>query len=76
MPLETVEPSSICLVKNHLPHIVWNHRWEYDKQPEVFFDALLRLKNAGYSFKLHVLGQSFRKVPACFAQAKLDFSGQ
>ncbi len=76
VPLETVEASSNDFIKNKIPHILWNHRWEYDKQPEVFFDALLKLKNAGFLFKLHVLGQSFRNVPACFAQAKLDFADE
>jgi len=50
--------------------IVWNHRWEYDKQPQVFFDAMLLLKKQGIQFQLHVLGQSFRQVPACFEKAR------
>lgn len=58
------------------PHIVWNHRWEYDKQPQVFFEALKKLLKAGFSFRLSVLGQSFREVPDCFAQAKNDFAAQ
>lgn len=53
-----------------VPEIVWNHRWEYDKQPEVFFSALYVLQQAGVPFKLHVLGQSFRKIPQCFVEAK------
>ena len=58
---------------NRPAHIVWNHRWEYDKQPQVFFDALKELKEEGYSFRLHILGQSFRNQPACFEQAKEYF---
>lgn len=50
--------------------IVWNHRWEYDKQPEVFFKAMEKLQAAGVDFRLHVMGQSFRAVPDCFAGAK------
>lgn len=50
--------------------IVWNHRWEYDKQPEVFFACMYRLSEQGVPFRLHVLGQSFRSVPDCFADAK------
>jgi len=61
--------------KAHLPknkpiQVVWNHRWEYDKQPEVLFNALELLKADGIDFKLHVLGQSFRKIPDCFSSAK------
>lgn len=50
--------------------IVWNHRWEYDKQPEVFFDAMHLLKEKGIGFRLHVLGQSFRQKPICFEKAR------
>ena len=57
-------------------HIVWNHRWEYDKQPQVFFDALKELKEKGYSFRLHILGQSFRNQPDCFEQAKEHFTDE
>ncbi|MBT8448577.1 MAG: DUF3524 domain-containing protein [Gammaproteobacteria bacterium] len=56
--------------------IVWNHRWEFDKQPEVFFAALSQLKNAGYAFKLHILGQSFRKQPDIFLQASEEFTNE
>ncbi len=46
--------------------IVWNHRWEYDKAPDRMFDALLELQEAGESFKVHVIGQSFRRQPPEF----------
>lgn len=36
--------------------IVWNHRWEYDKAPEVFADAMLRLAAEGVGFRLALLG--------------------
>lgn len=52
--------------------IVWNHRWEYDKNPEDFFAACRQLKAEGVTFELAVLGQSFREQPAVFAQAKID----
>lgn len=52
------------------PLILWNHRWEYDKDPEAFFGALYRLADQGVGFRLAVLGESFGRVPAVFAQAK------
>ena len=46
--------------------VVWNHRWEYDKAPERLFDALLKLHEAGEDFRVHVIGQQFRKQPPVF----------
>ncbi|MCP4413169.1 MAG: DUF3524 domain-containing protein [Gammaproteobacteria bacterium] len=56
--------------------IVWNHRWEYDKQPDVFFNAMKQLKQEGVSFKLHILGQSFRNQPECFTEAEQSLSDE
>lgn len=36
--------------------ILWNHRWEYDKAPEVFAAAILGLAEAGVEFRLALLG--------------------
>lgn len=37
--------------------ILWNHRWEYDKAPEVFAEALVKLHHRGVEFELALLGQ-------------------
>jgi len=52
------------------PLILWNHRWEYDKNPEDFFQALFVLQEQGIAFRLAVLGESFRERPAIFQQAR------
>lgn len=52
------------------PLIVWNHRWEYDKQPELFFKVLTQLKKKGISFSLALLGERYELYPAVFDQAK------
>lgn len=54
--------------------IVWNHRWEYDKNPEAFFEACRYLKEWKVDFKLIVMGQQFRKQPDIFTKAKAEFS--
>ncbi len=51
------------------PLIVWNHRWEYDKAPAVFFDALETLAEGGLDFRLALLGERYRNVPDAFAKA-------
>ncbi|MFT5698235.1 MAG: glycosyltransferase involved in cell wall biosynthesis [Desulforhopalus sp.] len=58
------------------PTIVWNHRWEHDKNPEEFFFALQSLKKQKMQFHLIVLGQSFRQSPDCFERAKEEFSDE
>jgi glycosyltransferase involved in cell wall biosynthesis len=50
--------------------VLWNHRWEYDKNPEQFFNALFQIADRGIDFKLIVLGESYEKRPAIFDAAK------
>jgi len=50
--------------------ILWNHRWEYDKNPELFFSTLFQLKKEGKNFSLIVAGESTTKYPNIFDKAK------
>lgn len=52
------------------PLIVWNHRWEFDKGPEAFFDALDAALSEGREFWLALLGENFQKVPQPFLAAR------
>jgi glycosyltransferase involved in cell wall biosynthesis len=57
------------------PLILWNHRWEYDKDPGTFFRAIYRLadeadRSVGPDFELILLGESFRNWPAEFLEAR------
>ncbi|MBK23199.1 MAG: glycosyl transferase family 1 [Halobacteriovorax sp.] len=52
------------------PLLLWNHRWEYDKNPELFFETLFELDDEGLDFELAILGESFRTSPAIFETAK------
>jgi len=49
--------------------ILWNHRWEYDKNPEAFFEAVIGLAQAGHDFRLVVVGETFRQAPKAFASS-------
>jgi glycosyltransferase involved in cell wall biosynthesis len=51
------------------PLILWNHRWEYDKNPEDFFNALYALVDQGLEFEVAVLGKNFSQSPEVFQQA-------
>jgi len=52
------------------PLILWNHRWEYDKNPDEFFRALFQLQEEGCDFEVAVLGESYRQAPPVFAEAR------
>jgi len=62
--------------KGDLPVFLWNHRWEYDKNPELFFETLFKLKDLGYPFRLNVLGESFADAPEIFEIARVELSDQ
>ena len=52
------------------PLVLWNHRWEHDKNPEEFFEALFRLDAAGRDFRVAVLGEDFRRTYPVFERAR------
>jgi len=54
--------------------ILWSARWEHDKNPELFFEAIRILKAEGVRFRLSVIGQSFRDKPDVFERAHRSFN--
>ena len=38
------------------PVILWPHRWEFDKNPELMIDTVLSLWDEGHRFRLRILG--------------------
>jgi len=57
-------------------NLIWNHRWEYDKGPERLFLCLETLEQRQVDFRIDVVGQSFRKVPKCFSDAKVRWASR
>tara|TARA_B100000497_G_scaffold127499_1_gene169525 strand:+ start:92 stop:1204 length:1113 start_codon:yes stop_codon:yes gene_type:complete len=55
---------------NATPYFVWNHRWEYDKGPDKFFNTLFWLDYQKIDFKLIVLGKPYVNQPKIFDEAK------
>ena len=56
--------------ESDIPLILWNHRWEHDKNPDVFFNVLIQLSQMGGQFNLAVLGEEFKKELPCFTIAR------
>ena len=52
------------------PLVVWNHRWEFDKNPEAFFAALDRVDRLGIDFRLVLLGETSQVKPRAFEEAR------
>ncbi len=50
--------------------IVWNHRWEYDKAPDLFADAMITLAERGVDFRLALLGQRHETTPEALARLR------
>lgn len=48
-------------------HILWNHRWEYDKGPERLLSLVESLPEH-VPLRFHILGQQFRVKPPAFTQ--------
>ena len=58
------------------PLIVWNHRWEFDKNPAGFFNALDKVLERGLNFRLALLGENFQVVPKEFIAARERFKSR
>ena len=69
-PCVSVFGSARTKSDNKVPIILWNHRWEYDKNPIDFFKALYLLQEKNLDFEVVVLGENFRKIPEEFEIAK------
>jgi glycosyltransferase involved in cell wall biosynthesis len=58
------------------PVILWNSRWEYDKQPEAFFAGLEALESRGVSFRLIVAGEHIDPHAPAFAAARARWAAR
>jgi glycosyltransferase involved in cell wall biosynthesis len=52
--------------RSEVPLILWNQRWEYDKDPRAFFRALDDLAEEGLDFEVALAGSNVRQMPEEF----------
>tara|TARA_R110001599_G_scaffold144698_5_gene326478 strand:+ start:3944 stop:5107 length:1164 start_codon:yes stop_codon:yes gene_type:complete len=50
--------------------VLWNHRWEHDKCPELFVEAMVALAEEGVEFRLALLGKRPRRTPPALARLR------
>ncbi len=53
--------------------LLWVARWEHDKRPEDFFEAL-RLLSPNIDYRISVIGSQFNSMPEVFRHAEIEFA--
>ncbi|MCB2184793.1 MAG: DUF3524 domain-containing protein [Deltaproteobacteria bacterium] len=70
IPLDPAEAGDLVRGPRRGPlRLVWNHRWEHDKDPAALWEALFGLARSGRDFQVAVLGPRPPRVDPGFAQA-------
>ncbi len=59
-----------------IPLILWNHRWEHDKNPDLFLQGLRRCRQEGLPFRLALLGERYRRIPPAMAAIRREFASE
>jgi glycosyltransferase involved in cell wall biosynthesis len=67
---DAFRPSEADSPINSAPLILWNHRWESEKNPESFFSALYALADNDIPFSVALAGENVRQEPYEFEEAK------
>lgn len=55
------------------PLVIWNHRWGFDKNYEMFFSVLEELNDMGLDFYLALMGENSGVIPEKFKKAEKKF---
>ena len=53
-----------------IPTVVWAHRWEYDKGPDRFVEAVEECRSRRVPLRVRLLGQRFREVPTALERLR------
>jgi len=67
--LSTLDQADPLPKKSNRKVIVWNQRWQFDRNPAAFFRVLNRLDDAGFDFELILAGDTDHEKPEEFEQA-------
>ncbi|MEK9711700.1 MAG: DUF3524 domain-containing protein, partial [Thalassolituus sp.] len=57
------------------PLLVWNHRWEYDKRPDLLLELLRELRARGVLFDVALLGARAKRSPEVLGTIREEFAG-
>lgn len=73
MDLSQLDAQQTAPEPDQPPLLLWNHRWEYDKNPDLFFNTLFEVDQP---YRLAVLGQHHRNSPPIFEEAQTRLAEQ
>ena len=76
VPLKEVDWPTKCMDKERPLTITWNHRWEYDKGPELLFNLLECTEHAELNVMFNIVGQRFRHSPEVFDTIEKRFKSK
>lgn len=68
VPLPAPVASKPAETDTHCLNVIWNHRWEYDKGPELLLQIVWQCCEQGLPVRFHIVGQQFREQPKEFAE--------
>lgn len=51
-------------------HLLWPHRWEHDKNPELLAKVLIELERRQTQFIISIIGEKFQEYPSCLNEIK------
>lgn len=54
--------------------VLWNHRWEWDKQPQLLYQVVKQVDQQKLPIKFIITGQSFRTTPSEFYDITNQYS--
>lgn len=57
-------------------HLVWPHRWEHDKNPQILANTLIELDRRQIPFTISIVGEQFESYPECFDEMKEKLTHQ
>lgn len=70
VPIEIPQTQAMTPITSELLEVVWNHRWEYDKGPELLLAIIELVIKQNLPIRFHVVGENFRQQPPAFDQIK------
>ena len=73
VPLNTTCYKPHQSIDNSGLQVVWNHRWEFDKGPELLYQAIEQCVIKELDITFHIVGQQFRNTPPEFKKIASDF---